>query len=78
MALTHGKPLTDAQWQCLQDRAASTGIYGVTSTGIFCRPGCRARTPLRKNALAFPSPDAAQAAGFRACKRCGGGLKDLR
>ncbi|HTZ87548.1 MAG TPA: Ada metal-binding domain-containing protein [Solirubrobacteraceae bacterium] len=43
---------------------------GVTSTGVYCRPSCPARTPKRENVRFFPSAAAAQAAGFRACKRC--------
>ncbi len=43
---------------------------GVTSTGIYCRPSCPARTPLRRNARFFPTAAAAQVAGFRACRRC--------
>jgi AraC family transcriptional regulator, regulatory protein of adaptative response / DNA-3-methyladenine glycosylase II len=43
---------------------------GVTSTGIYCRPSCPARTPKRENLRFYPSAAAAQDAGFRACKRC--------
>jgi AraC family transcriptional regulator, regulatory protein of adaptative response / DNA-3-methyladenine glycosylase II len=43
---------------------------GVTSTGIYCRPVCPARTPARHNLRFFPHPGAAEAAGFRACRRC--------
>jgi AraC family transcriptional regulator of adaptative response / DNA-3-methyladenine glycosylase II len=43
---------------------------GVTSTGIYCRPGCPARTPKRENRRYYATAAAAQAAGFRACKRC--------
>jgi AraC family transcriptional regulator of adaptative response / DNA-3-methyladenine glycosylase II len=42
----------------------------VTSTGIYCRPSCPARTPLRHNVRFYPSAAAAQGAGFRACRRC--------
>ncbi|RZS91508.1 DNA-3-methyladenine glycosylase II [Motilibacter rhizosphaerae] len=42
----------------------------VTSTGIYCRPSCPALTPRRDNVRFLPSAAAAQAAGFRACKRC--------
>ena len=45
-------------------------FVGVTSTGIYCRPSCPARTPKRENVRFYPSAAAAQAAGFRACKRC--------
>ncbi len=43
---------------------------GVTSTGIYCRPSCPARTPKRRNVRFYATAAAAQAAGFRACKRC--------
>jgi AraC family transcriptional regulator, regulatory protein of adaptative response / DNA-3-methyladenine glycosylase II len=43
---------------------------GVTSTGIYCRPSCPARTPHRHNVRFFATSAAAQRAGFRACKRC--------
>ncbi|MBW7886042.1 MAG: hypothetical protein H3C34_26115 [Caldilineaceae bacterium] len=44
--------------------------FGVTTTGIYCRPGCPARRPKPEHVRYFPSPAAAEAAGFRACKRC--------
>ncbi|MBI2691208.1 MAG: DNA-3-methyladenine glycosylase 2 family protein [Solirubrobacterales bacterium] len=43
---------------------------GVTSTGIYCRPSCPARTPKAANMRFFATAAAAQSAGFRACKRC--------
>ena len=42
----------------------------VTSTGIYCRPSCPAMTPKAKNVRFYPTAAAAQAAGFRACRRC--------
>ena len=45
-------------------------FLGVTSTGIYCRPSCPARTPRREHVRFYPTAAAAQAAGFRACKRC--------
>ena len=45
-------------------------FVGVTSTGIYCRPSCPARTPKRANVRFYPTAAACQAAGFRACKRC--------
>jgi len=42
----------------------------VTSTGIYCRPICPARTPARANLRFFAHAGAAEAAGFRACRRC--------
>ena len=45
-------------------------ITAVTSTGVYCRPSCPARTPYRENVRFYPTAAAAQQAGFRACKRC--------
>jgi AraC family transcriptional regulator of adaptative response / methylphosphotriester-DNA alkyltransferase methyltransferase len=45
-------------------------VYAVTTTGIFCRPSCRSRTPKPENVRIFRSPAEALAAGFRPCKRC--------
>lgn len=45
-------------------------FVGVTSTGIYCRPICPARTPKRENRTFHPSAAAAEAAGFRPCLRC--------
>ena len=42
----------------------------VTSTGIYCRPSCPARTPKRENMRFYPTAATAQQAGFRACLRC--------
>lgn len=54
-----------------RDRALDgTFVYAVITTGIYCRPSCRARPPLRKNTRIFPTAKAASTAGFRACKRC--------
>ncbi len=45
-------------------------FVGVSSTGIYCRPVCTARTPLRSRCRFFPSPAAAEQHGFRPCLRC--------
>jgi AraC family transcriptional regulator of adaptative response/methylated-DNA-[protein]-cysteine methyltransferase len=60
-------------WQSVQTRdrsAAGKFVYAVVSTGIYCRPNCASRRPLRKNVRFFAAPDAARAAGFRPCLRC--------
>jgi len=65
--------LDEARWMAVENRdETSLGIffYGVASTGIYCRPGCGARRPLRRNVTFFATPEDAAAAGFRACKRC--------
>ncbi len=63
----------DGCWQAVLD--GNPGFDGafvlaVRTTGIYCRPTCPARTPKRENVSFLPSPEAARAAGFRACKRC--------
>lgn len=45
-------------------------FVGVTSTGIYCRPICPARTPKLENCRFYPSAAAAQQSGFRPCLRC--------
>lgn len=45
-------------------------VYAVATTGIYCRPGCAARRPLRTNVTFYAGPPEAEAAGFRACRRC--------
>ena len=44
--------------------------YSVKTTGVFCRPSCSSRQPLRKNVLFHATAKAARHAGFRPCKRC--------
>lgn len=54
-----------------RDRRFDGVFYtAVSSTGIYCRPSCPARTPGRANVSFYRSAAAAQSAGFRACKRC--------
>ncbi|HEX2221322.1 MAG TPA: methylated-DNA--[protein]-cysteine S-methyltransferase [Candidatus Limnocylindria bacterium] len=45
-------------------------VGAVRTTGIFCRPSCRARKPLPRNVIYFADGEAARAAGYRACLRC--------
>ncbi|WP_432200065.1 bifunctional transcriptional activator/DNA repair enzyme AdaA [Erythrobacter sp. W53] len=45
-------------------------VTGVLTTGIYCRPSCAARHPLRENVRFFASGEEARAIGLRACKRC--------
>jgi len=67
-------PLTDSEmYQAVVGRDASYQgqfIIGVKTTGIFCRPGCTAKTPRRENVEFFPSTGEALHAGYRPCKRC--------
>lgn len=63
----------DRRWQAVLRRDASQdGAFnlGVVTTGVYCRPSCPARHPLRKNVRFFRSPEDAEKNGFRACLRC--------
>jgi len=67
-----GREVSDAEWEAFQQGAATGLVWAVVTTGIHCRDGCPGR-PLRQNLRVAESRVAAEAAGFRACKRCGGG-----
>lgn len=63
----------DVAWAAVQrrDRAFDGQfVTGVLTTGIYCRPSCAARHPLRKNVRFFADGSGARDAGLRACKRC--------
>lgn len=66
--------LTDDQrWQSVLARdpnADGEFVFAVRTTGIFCRPSCRARHALRENVSFYANASEALAAGFRPCKRC--------
>lgn len=51
-------------------RMDSAFVYAVRSTGIYCRPSCPSRRPRPKQIQFFAVPEAAERAGFRACRRC--------
>lgn len=53
-------------------------FYGIKTTGIFCKPSCRSKMPLKKNVIYFDSMEEAQSAGFRPCKRCRPDLFDFQ
>lgn len=61
------------RWQRVLTRdSKADGLFvtAVTSTKIYCRPSCPAKHPLRKNVRFYDTAAQAEAAGFRACKRC--------
>ncbi len=77
--LTAAPSREDRRWSALERRAAcaqnpdgsaDTFFYGVTSTGVVCRPTCPSRRPRRENTQFFDSVAQAEDAGFRACLRC--------
>jgi AraC family transcriptional regulator of adaptative response/methylated-DNA-[protein]-cysteine methyltransferase len=74
MSLTlQARPTEDEMFAALIGRDTSLdGVFvaAIRTTGIFCRPGCGAKKPLRENVEFFASPREAMHAGYRACKRC--------
>jgi AraC family transcriptional regulator, regulatory protein of adaptative response / methylated-DNA-[protein]-cysteine methyltransferase len=69
-------PLIDAdaaKWQAVRERRAPAEapfVYAVRTTGVYCRATCPSRLPRRENVRFFATCDAAEQAGFRACRRC--------
>jgi AraC family transcriptional regulator, regulatory protein of adaptative response / methylated-DNA-[protein]-cysteine methyltransferase len=60
-------------WEMVEERsvaADSLFVYAVKTTGIYCRPSCPSRRPLRTSVEFFATGDLARKAGYRACKRC--------
>lgn len=73
MTLETNPTSDDLHWKAVIQRDHSQDgkwFYGVLSTGVYCRPSCAARRPRRENVRFFPSAEAAEREGFRACKRC--------
>lgn len=65
--------LDNTRWQAVVTRNAAYDnifIYAVKTTGIFCRPVCKARLARRSNVEFFSNAADATTAGYRACKRC--------
>lgn len=63
----------DEMWRAVEARDASADgrfVTAVRTTGIYCRPSCPSHHPKRENVEFYPTPEAAEAAGYRACKRC--------
>src|ERR1700683_5844692 len=63
----------DQRYRAVQSRDARFDGWfftAVTSTRIYCRQSCRAKTPKPENVRFYPTAAAAQQAGFRACLRC--------
>jgi len=65
--------IKERRWQAVVDRDGSLDgsfVFGVSSTGIFCRPSCPAKRPRRENVSFFDHVLQAEQAGYRACLRC--------
>ena len=69
----HMKNNNQSRWEAVLARDADHDgkfVFGVSSTGVYCRPSCPARRPRRENVRFFLAPAAAEKAGYRACLRC--------
>ncbi len=63
----------EKKWQAVlskDTRFDGQFVFAVNSTGIYCRPSCPSRRPRREHVSFFQSPEGAEQAGFRACRRC--------
>lgn len=61
----------DQAWKMVESRSATAiFVYAVRSTGIYCRPSCPSRRPLKTSVRFFATSELAERAGYRACKRC--------
>jgi len=63
----------DARWAAVvsrDPRADGTFFYGVTTTGVYCRPSCGARLARPENVRFYATGAEAEQAGFRPCRRC--------
>lgn len=64
---------TGDRWRAVMRRdrdADGRFVYAVKSTGIYCRPSCPSRRARRDRVVFFGTPEAAETAGYRACRRC--------
>ena len=63
----------ETRWKAIEQRDASQDrafVYGVMTTGVYCRPSCASRRPLKKNVRIYATPAEAERDGLRACLRC--------
>ncbi len=70
---TPALPSPNEMYRALIERDSSLDgafVAAIRTTGIFCRPGCGAKKPLRENVEFFPDHAAALRAGYRPCLRC--------
>ncbi len=65
--------MNDELWQAIVEcdhKYDGQYYYGLRTTGIFCKPSCKSRTPKREHVKIFTTPHDARNAGLRPCKRC--------
>ena len=67
------KEIDEQRWQAVCNRDQTWDgifVFAVRTTGVYCRPSCTSRRANRENVSFHDTPAQAQAAGYRACKRC--------
>jgi AraC family transcriptional regulator of adaptative response / methylphosphotriester-DNA alkyltransferase methyltransferase len=65
--------IDEGLWEAILNNDSSyngTFYYGVVTTGIFCRPSCKSKSPRKEHVRIFETADEAVSAHFRPCKRC--------
>lgn len=71
---SEGSPIdSESAWTAVlaRDPLSDGGfVYAVSTTGVYCRPICTSRRPLQRNVEFFATAEAAEEAGYRACRRC--------
>lgn len=70
---THDATRDERRWLAVVSRDASQDgrfFYAVRTTGVYCRPSCPSRRPLRSNVSFFANADSAEQDGYRPCRRC--------
>ena len=71
--------MNETHWQAVKTRDSNMDnvfVYAVKSTGIYCQPSCSSRQPNQKNVEFFDTPEQAEQAGYRRCKRCWSRITD--
>ena len=72
-AVANAEILAEERWRAIRDndpQYEDAFVFGVRTTGVYCRSTCRGAPVLRKNIEFFDEIAEARAAGYRACKRC--------
>jgi AraC family transcriptional regulator, regulatory protein of adaptative response / methylated-DNA-[protein]-cysteine methyltransferase len=67
------RPIEDEMWDAVVARNDSYDgkfVFGVRSTGVYCKPSCPAKHARREQVVFLAGPDKAEQSGFRPCKRC--------
>ncbi len=80
--MTEDWKVGDAErWRAVEARDArfdGAFVFAVATTGVYCRPSCPSRRPKRRNVRFYAVPEAAEWAGYRACRRCRPGDAEAR